>query len=271
MLALEILLLLSLVQGVTEFLPVSSSAHLFLLTHWNGTAHNPSLDVMAHGGTLLAVLIYLRRDIKKIFHAIKAIVTRKSHHDYGDHGDHGDSRFLWLLTIATLPALLVGGAVHSLNLWQAMRSLEVIMVANIVFALLLYGADRFSMTVQKIKHLSPLAALTMGVAQCFAFIPGASRAGVIITAARLMGFERTAATHISLLMSIPIIMGAVILHYPQAPLHDLDGEALIIFGASFLSALLAIHVMMAWVQQSSFTIFVLYRLCLAGFLWIMMA
>ena len=259
MISLDLLLLLAFVQGVTEFLPVSSSAHLFLLTALQGFTHNPALDVMAHGGSVCGVMLYLRHDMGRLAGAAYAVVRGKNHRY---------KTMLLMLIMASLPAVMVGGLLHYGGLWQQTRTLEVVAMANIVFALLLYGADRFSMTVKKTDRLTFSHALTLGVAQCFAFIAGASRAGCVITAARLMGFERRSAAHLSLLMSIPIIVGAVILTLLTAPLPELTHDGAIVFIASFVVAWLAIRTMMSWLRSARFTIFVVYRLLLGGaLLW----
>jgi len=173
-----------------------------------------------------------------------------------------------LLVVASLPVV---GAGYLVNAYagDALRSLAVIAWATLIFGILLFLADRMGMTVRRIEHLKLGDAVIVGLAQALALIPGTSRSGITVTAARMLGLERTDAARFSMLLSIPAILGAGTLkglELYQAGDADLTGAALLAAGLAFITALVAISLMMAWLKRASFTPFVLYRLALGGFL-----
>lgn len=254
MVSIETIFLLSLIQGVSEFLPVSSSAHLFLLTELSVLPiQSPVLDVMAHGGSLMAVLVYLRREVRRLLcGGWDALRLRKT----------TESVFLGFLCVATLPSVVAGFYFYSYELWQAWRMVSVIAWANIVFALLLWASDNYAMRGRKMDDLSWRDALLLGLGQLCAFIPGASRAGVVVMAARLLGFARGEALRLSFLLALPVILGANVLILIKTPLPVIGLAGVLIFLLSFAISWLTIEMMMRWVARASFTIFVVYRLML---------
>ena len=187
---------LALVQGMTEFLPISSSGHLVLLPYifeWHD--QGLAFDVAVHVGTLIAVIIYLRHDLIDIFVSFSGRTTKEL--------GGADSRLGLLISIATLPALL-GGLFIGPSVEALFRNPLVIAAATLFFALILMCAALFG---AKSKHLSEFtlrSALIIGLAQVIAFIPGTSRSGITITAALALGYSRRSAARFSFLLSIPI-------------------------------------------------------------------
>ena len=259
--------LVSLIQGITEFLPVSSSGHLILLPSLTGLAdQGQTADVAAHLGTLAAVMLYLRRDLTDMTISLlpraDAVQTAR--------------RLAGLLILASLPVIAVGLAVE-LAAPSLLRLAVTVAAANLVFAVWLFWADR--QTVRTTLHeggtrfdwsrLTIRQALLIGLAQIFALIPGASRSGVTMTMARQLGLDRLSAARFSLLLSIPVISGAAVVKLAGLISADTppDIPALVaVILLSFLFALAAIRWMMGWLAKASFTIFVVYRLGLGAIL-----
>jgi len=259
--------LVSLIQGITEFLPVSSSGHLILLPSLTGLAdQGQTADVAAHLGTLAAVMLYLRRDLTDMTISLlpraDAVQTAR--------------RLAGLLILASLPVIAVGLAVE-LAAPSLLRLAVTVAAANLVFAVWLFWADR--QPVRTTLHeggtrfdwsrLTIRQALLIGLAQIFALIPGASRSGVTMTMARQLGLDRLSAARFSLLLSIPVISGAAVVKLAGLISADTppDIPALVaVILLSFLFALAAIRWMMGWLAKASFTIFVVYRLGLGAIL-----
>ena len=252
---LSLILLVAAIQGVTEFLPVSSSGHLVLIPVI--TAHpyqGQTIDVAAHVGTLIAVLVYLRRDIFNITAAMFGRV---------DSAQQADHRRLGLMIIgATIPVVLVGFVVNYAD-WHWLTLVTTLAWANIAFAGLLWAADRFGGQLHGLADMRWSATMGIGLMQICALIPGASRSGVTMTAARFFGYDRVTAARFSLLLSLPAIAGAGLLKtidIIDAGDAQLGVDAAMVAVLSALFAWLAIRVMMSWLARASFTIFVIYRL-----------
>ncbi len=256
------LLLVSIIQGVTEFLPVSSSGHLLLLPHLSGSEdQGQMIDIAAHVGTLGAVILYFRRDV---------IAVAAGCLDVGrGNFDSGSARLAICLAIATIPVLLAGLLLHLSGLGKDMRSIGVVGIATLVFAIVLYVADRLGPAEMSLSDWTPRRALALGMWQCIALVPGSSRSGVVITGARLLGFGRRQAARLSLLMSIPTIAAAGALAIADRAL-DADLATLrdggLVAVVSFLVALLAIHLMLLLLRRVSYTPYVIYRLILGSVL-----
>lgn len=256
------LVVLALVQGITEFLPISSSAHLVLvpaLTGWDD--QGLIIDVAVHVGTLAAVMVYFRRDIAgMVVGFLKLLVGRWT----------PGGRLALLVAWATIPVVVAGAALHA-ALPQGIRSVELIAWATILYAIVLYAADRLSLQIRKVEHVGWVAALFVGLAQALALIPGTSRSGITMTAGRLIGMERTEAARLSLLMSIPTILGAGMLtglDLADAGDAALTGDAILAAALAFVAALVAIWALMRWLKVAGFGPFVVYRLLLGvGLLW----
>jgi len=255
------LVALALVQGVTEFLPISSSAHLILvpvLTGWPD--QGLALDVAMHIGTLLAVCLYFRRDVlAMVSGAIDAA-----------RGRGGPAARLALQVAAATVPVVVAGFLLKDRIEAEWRSPALIMVTTIVFGILLWVADRRSDRASgSVAMLSWRDAIVIGLAQALALVPGVSRSGITMTVALLLGQRRPEAARFSLLLSIPTTaaagaLGALdLIGSGDAALRQ---EALIAGVLAFLSALLAIAGLMAWLRRANFTPFVVYRLLLGALL-----
>ena len=258
------IVILAIIQGITEFLPISSSGHLALtpvLFGW--TDQGLALDVAVHVGTLGAVIAYLWRDVWAVLQGLVRLVSGRI--------DDG-ARLAWLVLVSSLPVIAVGFLVK-VYLGDAMRTPAVIGWSFIGFGVILYLADRLGLTIRRIPHMTTGNALLIGIAQAFAIIPGASRAGTTITMARMLGFERRDAARFSMLMSIPAIVGAgALLGKDVMESGDpvLQANVLIAAAFAFVAAFIAIVAMMYWLQRQSYTPFVVYRIVFgAVILWLL--
>lgn len=251
------IIVLAIVQGITEFLPISSSAHLILvpaLTGWPD--QGIMMDVGVHIGTLVAVMMYFRSDIKRMILALWHMVS------FSRKANTGDRRLMIALVLSTIPIVVIGGIVSVKGWNEGWRSLEVIGWTSIVFGILLYVLDHKCDVSRKISDLRYGQAILIGFAQVLAIIPGTSRSGITMTAARGLGFNRTEAARFSMLMSIPTILAAGVMEGVKlAKTGDVALGADIFLGAglSFITALVAIAALMKWLEKSTMTPFVLYR------------
>ena len=254
------LLVIALVQGITEFLPISSSAHLVLIpevTDWRD--QGLVIDVAVHVGTLGAVVLYFRRDLAQMVVGGWRLVTGRI-----DQGAH----LALKIVVATLPVVVAGYAVDRLLLGDE-RNLfllaNVIAVASIAFGIVLWWVDRHAPSERRTESLSYREAILIGFAQALALIPGTSRSGITMTAARWLKLTRTEAARFSLLLAIPAILAAGTLKgIDLAASGDatLGRDAALSAGLAFVSAFAAIALMMKWLQHASFTPFVVYRVLL---------
>ena len=249
------ILILAAVQGITEFLPVSSSGHLILVPKFTGLVDQGlMMDVAVHVGTLLAVMLYFWRDIIGM---TRSLDRRKVDNEF------------WLffkLILATLPVIVAGYLVNH-YIGADLRTLEIIGWATLIFGILLYASDKLNMTVCNIDHISFFGAFFIGLMQVVALIPGTSRAGITMTAARFLGVDRQDAARFSLLLSIPTIAGAGALkgyELYKSGNQVLFNDVITVAGLSFLFALAAISLLMAWLRRANFTPFVIYRILLGG-------
>lgn len=252
------LLLLALIQGITEFLPISSSGHLILLPSLTGMADQGQvIDVAVHVGTLFAVVLYFWADVKEAALGIPRMLRGKV--------DTPGAFLAFCLLMATIPVILFGLALKVTGLDDMLRSVAVIGWTMLGFGIVLYWADQKGGTAKTDKDWSVKDALIMGVWQAVALIPGTSRSGITITAARQMGYGREGAAKLAMLMSIPTIiasgtlLGAEVLSTADAAAAK-DG-AIAAF-LSFVAALLALTLMMRLLKSVSFTPYVIYRVIL---------
>ena len=266
MISFQNIFLLSFIQGATEFLPVSSSAHLILLPNLtNNPDQGRVFDVAVHFGSLLAVVVYLWKDLFNMLIGVLSL-GNKSKKEF---------KLFYIVLIATLPLVIFGYYIQKNNL-LILRSLELIAWCTLIFGILLFMVDRFFLKVRKIDDLTLMSGLFIGLFQILAFLPGTSRSGITITASRFLGFERSSAAKISLLLSIPAILGATTLEvYDLYKLnsYDLNFKIIIASMVSFIFSIASISFMMQWISHSTFTPFVIYRtilgvvLLLAIYFW----
>lgn len=255
--------LLAIIQGVTEFLPVSSSGHLNLL---HGLTDLPDqgiiIDVAVHAGTLLAVMIYFRHDVLRLLHGGIEILSPQSTEK------PSENKFAAIqIIIATLPILPVGALLVLTGWIDLLRDPKVVAWATIIFALPLFLADHFRQSNISVAATGWRGAAIIGCAQIFALIPGASRAGVTITAARTLGCTRQDAARFSMLLSIPVIVifaGLGLMDLLVAGDLTLMGNAALAAVLAAATALVSIHLFMKMTAKLSLLPFVLYRLVLGA-------
>ncbi|WP_068300673.1 undecaprenyl-diphosphate phosphatase [Pararhodobacter sp. CCB-MM2] len=256
------ILILALIQGITEFLPISSSGHLILLPQLAGWQdQGVALDVSVHVGTLLAVMLYFRADVAMVLRGIPAMLRGRL--------DSPGARMAFLLFVATVPVMALGLVLKATGLVDAMRSMAVIGWTMLVFGVILYAADKLGPEDRRAEGWTFRDAILLGLWQAVALIPGTSRSGSTITGARFLGFERHDAARLSMLMSIPTIIASgaitaldlVETANAQAAIDGAIGAAI-----SFVAALFALKVMMKFLAAVSFTPYVIYRVLLGMFL-----
>lgn len=262
------LIVLALIQGLTEFLPISSSAHLILpskLLEWED--QGPLIDVMAHFGSLFAVLLYFRKDVADILRGTLDLFKRKL---------NTNSALALNLIISTPPTLFIGFLLATKGWDDVLRSLEVIAFTTIFFGILLWLSDVKAKADKPIKELTWGGAVILGLAQSLALIPGTSRSGITMTAGRTLGLSREASARFSMLMSLPVIGASGL--YAMLKLMTADTaehsatlmNGLLVAGLSFVTAYACIALFMRWVGRIGFLPFMIYRLFL-GFgllIWI---
>ncbi|MBR1605943.1 MAG: undecaprenyl-diphosphate phosphatase [Alphaproteobacteria bacterium] len=256
------LILISALQGLTEFLPVSSSGHLILFSKFTTFPdQGAEMDVSVHVGSIIAVIIYFWREIWEM---LKGLWQTKFLPLFSNQG----AKLAWLIIIATIPAVVAGLALKTYGL-ENLRSAKLIGWTISGYAILLYLADKFGKTIRTTKELTIKDAILIGCAQCLALIPGTSRSGITITTARLLGIQRREAAKFSMLLSIPTIAGAgllVALSLWQSGEWGNISDACHGIAYSFVASLGAIFIMMTWLKKWTFTPFVIYRLILGGYL-----
>ena len=258
-------LLLALVQGITEFLPVSSSGHLVLVPSiTNRSDHGVSIDVAAHIGTLIAVMIYVRSDLIKMTLALRNTALKSLRPNANILIDVPSLMMIKMLIIATIPVIIAGFLV-SLFEPDMLRLVQTVAISNIIFAIFLWHSDKTSPSEHTLSKMELKQALFIGLAQMLALIPGTSRSGVTMTMARYLGFERLSAARFSLLLSIPVIIAAGCLQIVTLIRQEdivVGAAALYVAIFSCIIALGAIHGMMKWLGRANFNLFVYYRFAL---------
>ena len=256
--------ILALVQSATEFLPVSSSAHLILVPRlMNWADQGLATDVALHVGTLFAVMLYFRKDVFAMLRGAADILKRSF--------STFEARLVFNLCVATVPALLFGFFFHD-YIEQALRSEKVIASTAIVFGIILYVADKKGKTAGSVETMGIKEAFVIGLAQMLALIPGVSRSGITMTAARALGIGREEAARFSMLLAVPTIGAAgawAALKIITAPVAQQIDASLIVTGmaVSFVGGALAISFLMNWLKKSSFAIFAAYRILLGSALF----
>ena len=250
------ILTIAIVQGITEFLPISSQAHLILVPRFTGWCDQGLLmDIAVHVGTLGAVMVYFWRECFSMGKgALDIARARKTK----------EGTLLLCIVLATLPVIAGGYTMKEYLGWD-LRSLTVIGWATLGFGVLLWMADRWGLRVRRVEHMTFGTAFIIGCAQGLALIPGTSRSGITMTAARMFGFERSDAARFSMLMAIPVILAAGTLtglDLAKAGNIQLTRDAIMAGGLAFITALVAIAALMGWLRKSSFAPFVIYRILL---------
>ena len=265
---LEQIIVLAIVQGITEFLPISSSGHLLImpvLTGW--TDQGLSTDIMMHVGSLAAIIVYFWRDVLMLIGGAFDLIRLKM---------SDAARMALYIVLATIPAVAFALILKKTGLLDTIRAdaglkLQIVAWNAIIFGVLLYLADRFGPRIKAMEAMTLPPALIIGIAQALALIPGTSRSGITITAARALGFERPEAARFSFLLGMPAIAGAGVLTFLEASEsgQGISADQWSAAGLSFLASIAAISVLMAIVKRMSFLPFVLYRLALGVMLLVL--
>lgn len=260
---IEQIIVLAIVQGVTEFLPISSSGHLIIvpqIMHWQD--QGLVVDVMTHIGTLFAILIYFWRDVVRISRGALELLK-------GKVTDEG--KLAIYIVLATIPAVAFGLFLKKFGFGDLERNVAVVAWNTILYGILMLIADMVGPQERTIKNMTLGSALIIGVAQALALIPGTSRSGVTMTAGRFLGFTRPDAARFSFLLGIPAIAGAGVLTVGDALAsgEPITMDAVYCAVLTFFAGLAAIAFLMALVKRVSFLPYVLYRMVLGGFLLVM--
>ena len=239
------ILILSIVQGISEFLPVSSSAHLIIFSNIINFSNNSLIfDVGLHLGSLLAILFYFRKELLNILN---------------------DKKLFNLLLIGSIPLILFGYIFYTTGIINSFRNLKIIAWTTLIFGLLMYFADTFKIKKKIEKDLTIKNILIIGVMQILAIIPGVSRSGITITAGRFLNFDRYDSTKISFYLSIPALMGASVLSLKDAVNKNIEFNFLLIISIilSFIFSYLTIKYFLIYTKKFSLKFFVIYRVVLS--------
>ena len=250
---------LAIIQGITEFLPISSSGHLLLIAQlFDRPEHNLQIDVAVHFGTLLAVVLFYRKDLYFLISGFYENIKQNF--------NHKDAIFFRLLVIATLPVVLAGLILKSTGLIHELRSLRVVGCGMVIFGVILYIADKYGSKNRLKSDWTQKDAFIMGFWQAFALIPGTSRSGNTISGGLFQGFSRVSCVNLSMIMSIPTILAStLLLSFDLIKVDFKNSNATVLLSASlisFLAAILALTLLVRFVKNFNFTPFVIYRVIL---------
>lgn len=253
---------LSILQGLTEFLPISSSGHLILPSELFGWQDQGLIfDVAVHVGSLIAVVLYFRVQLIELLVGFARSLVKREHTE--------ESKVAWLIILATIPVGIAGFLLNDV-VEQYSRSMLVIAMSSIFFSLLLYFSDRPKPATLAIHELTWKAGLLIGIAQLFALIPGTSRSGITMTAALYCNLSRDAAARFSFLLAVPVIAASGLLKSVELYAAGTSGSQwLMLLYAASLAALVAfacIHFFLKLIERIGFLPFVIYRLGLGGLL-----
>ena len=244
------IVVLSLIQGVSEFLPISSSAHLIIVSSlYEFKSSSLLIDVSLHLGSLLAIIFFFRKELFNI---------RNNH------------KLLLLIIIGSIPLVIVGYFLHSTGFIYLLRDMKIIAWTTLVFGILLYFADQNRYDKKMSSDLNFKTIFYIGLFQTLALIPGVSRAGITITVGRLLKFNRYDSSKISFLLAIPALAGASVLSLKEIlnQSFDLNYFILLSITLSFLFSYLTVNFFLKYISKFSLNIFVIYRILVALFLFI---
>ena len=236
--------ILSLIQGITEFLPVSSSSHLIIASEYLKLEKSLPIDVSLHLGSFLAVIVYFYKDVLNFYK---------------------DKIIFFKIIISSIPVMLVGFILIETNLIEKIRNIETIAWTTLIFGVLLFVSDKFTIEKTIEKNFSFKSAIFIGSLQILALIPGVSRSGIAITAARFLGFERVDSAKISFLISIPILGAVSIFGFKNIIFSETQEFAelnLLAIIFAFFFSLISIKYFLSYLNKFSLNIFVYYRVLL---------
>ena len=239
------ILILSAIQGISEFLPISSSAHLIIVSSlYDLKASSLLIDISLHLGSLLAIIFFFRKDLFDI---------------------KNNQKLLRLIIIGSIPLIIFGYILHSTELIHLLRNIKVIAWTTLIFGIFLYFSDQKKIYKNISSNLNIKSIVFIGMFQILALIPGVSRAGITITAARLLSFNRVDSGKISFLLSIPALAGASFLGLKDIPNESIEINLLVIFAIilSFLFSYITVKFFLRYLNRFSLNIFVIYRITIA--------
>ena len=239
------IIILSAIQGISEFLPISSSAHLILVSSlYDLKASSLLIDVSLHLGSLLAIIFFFKKDLFDLKH---------------------NQKLFKLIIIGSIPLIIFGYILHSTELIYLLRNIKVIAWTTLFFGIILYFADQRKIDQNISSNLNVRSIVFIGLFQMFALIPGVSRAGITITAARFLKFNRVESGKISFLLSIPALAGASFLGLKDIPNESLEINISIIIATilSFLFSYTTVKFFLIYLNRFSLNIFVIYRIIIA--------
>ena len=245
------IIILSLVQGVSEFLPISSSAHLIVVsTLYEFKSSSLLIDVSLHFGSLLAIIYFFRRELFDL---------------------KNNQKLLSLMIFGSIPLIIAGYILYKTELIYALRDIKIIAWTTLIFGILLYFADKCRFDKKISSDLNLKTILYIGLFQIFALIPGVSRAGITITAARIFKFNRFDSSKISFLLAIPALTGASILGLKDITEQSFEFNYLVVIAVilSFLSSYFTVKIFLEYINKFSLNIFVFYRIVISLILFIL--
>ena len=238
-------LILSIIQGISEFIPVSSSAHLLIISRLSDfNVSNLQLDISLHLGSLLAIILFFRKELINIIN---------------------NKNIFLLIILGSIPLVIIGYIFYSTNLIDQFRNLKVVAWTTLIFGILLYFSDKFELKNKISSELNIKSIIIIGLFQILAIIPGVSRSGIVITASRFLKFDRVESSKIAFYLSIPALAGASILGFKDVIYDQINFDAIFIFStsASFLFSYFTIKYFLIYVKMFSLSFFVIYRIVLS--------
>ncbi len=238
-------LILSIIQGISEFIPVSSSAHLLIISRLSDfNVSNLQLDISLHLGSLLAIILFFRKELINIIN---------------------NKNIFLLIILGSIPLVIVGYIFYSTNLIDQFRNLKVVAWTTLIFGILLYFSDKFELKNKISSELNIKSIIIIGLFQILAIIPGVSRSGIVITASRFLKFDRVESSKIAFYLSIPALAGASVLGFKDVIVDQINFDAIFIFStsASFLFSYFTIKYFLIYVKMFSLSFFVIYRIVLS--------
>ena len=238
-------LILSIIQGISEFIPVSSSAHLLIISRLSDfNVSNLQLDISLHLGSLLAIILFFRKELINIIN---------------------NKNIFLLIILGSIPLVIVGYIFYSTNLIDQFRNLKIVAWTTLIFGILLYFSDKFELKNKISSELNIKSIIIIGLFQILAIIPGVSRSGIVITASRFLKFDRVESSKIAFYLSIPALAGASVLGFKDVIDDQINFDAIFIFStsASFLFSYFTIKYFLIYVKMFSLSFFVIYRIVLS--------
>ncbi len=238
-------LILSIIQGISEFIPVSSSAHLLIISRLSDfNVSNLQLDISLHLGSLLAIILFFRKELIDIIN---------------------NKNIFLLIILGSIPLVIVGYIFYSTNLIDQFRNLKVVAWTTLIFGILLYFSDKFELKNKISSELNIKSIIIIGLFQILAIIPGVSRSGIVITASRFLKFDRVESSKIAFYLSIPALASASVLGFKDVIDDKINFDTIFIFSTSgsFLFSYFTIKYFLIYVKMFSLSFFVIYRIVLS--------